>query len=230
MSELRIALVAEGPTDYALIHAALQAILPRSFVLTQLQPEATQPHMGAGWGGVMKWCDAVGQRHAGSLDDDPLLGGVDLLIIHLDVDVAGSCYAQCGPAVEAMAAAKGWAALPCTQPCPPVGDSVTPLAAALHSWLGQAHTGHKTILCLPAQSTGTWLAAAALPQGHALLAGAECHRDLEARLGQLAKGQKIRKTVRDYRAFAHRVVDNWATVKALCSQAQAFERAVLAAI
>lgn len=64
----------------------------------------------------------------------------------------------------------------------------------------------------------------------ALVAEAECNRDLEARLGQLAKGQKIKKTVRDYRALAHRVVANWTTVKALCSQAQAFERAVLAAI
>ena len=206
MSDLRIALVAEGPTDYEVIQASLKAILPRSFVLTQLQPEATtQPQMGAGWGGVLKWCDAVGQRHVGSLDVDPLLVDVDLLIIHLDVDVAGGSYGQCGPAVDAMAAAKGWAALPCAQPCPPVGDTVTPLTTALKSWLGQAQAGNKTVLCLPAQSTGTWLAAAALPQGHALLAGAECNPDLETRLGQLVKGQKIRKTVREYRAFAKRM-------------------------
>lgn len=230
MSDLRIALVAEGPTDYEVIQASLKAILPRSFVLTQLQPEATQPQIGTGWGGVLKWCDATGQRHAGSLDDDPLLGDVDLLIIHLDVDVAGSRYDQCGPAVDAMATSKRWAKLPCARPCPPVDDSVAPLTAALDSWLGQAQAGGKTVLCLPAQSTGTWLAAAALPQGHALLVGAQCNRDLEARLGQLAKGQKIRKTVREYRAFANRVVDNWATVKALCSQAYAFEQAVLAAI
>jgi hypothetical protein len=74
------------------------------------------------------------------------------------------------------------------------------------------------------------LAAATLPSGHALLAGAECNPDLEARLGQLPKGQKIKKTVRDYRAFADRLADNWAAVKALCSQAQAFEQAVLAAL
>lgn len=231
MSDLRIALVAEGPTDYELIQASLKAILPRSFVLTQLQPEATtQPQMGTGWGGVLKWCDAAGQRHVGSLDADPLLGDVDLLIIHLDVDVAGGSYGQCGPAVDAMAAAKGWAALPCAQPCPPVGDSVAPLTMALTSWLGAAQAGQKTVLCLPAQSTGAWLAAATLPSGHALLAGAQCNPDLEARLAQLAKGQKIKKTVRDYRAFASKVVDNWAAVKALCSQAHAFEQAVLAAI
>ena len=227
---MRIALVAEGPTDYELIQAALMAILPQPFVLTQLQPEATQPQMGGGWSGVLKWCEATGRRHAGSLDADPLLGDVDLLIIHLDVDVAGSSYDQCGPAVQAMAAHKGWAALPCVQPCPPVEDSIAPLTLAIRSWLAPAQAGQKTVLCLPAQSTGAWLAAATLPAGHALLAGTQCNPDLEARLGQLAKGQKIKKTVRDYRAFASRVVDNWTAVKALCGQAQAFEHAVLAAL
>jgi hypothetical protein len=42
MSELRIALVAEGPTDYETIQAALKAVLPDPFVMIQLQPEATQ--------------------------------------------------------------------------------------------------------------------------------------------------------------------------------------------
>lgn len=44
---LRIALVAEGTTEFEVIQAALQAILsPRSFVLTKLQPEETKPEMG----------------------------------------------------------------------------------------------------------------------------------------------------------------------------------------
>ena len=39
---LRIALVAEGPTDRIVIEAALKAILgERTFVLTQLQPEGS---------------------------------------------------------------------------------------------------------------------------------------------------------------------------------------------
>lgn len=47
---LRIALVAEGATEREVIDAALKVILtPRSFVLTQLQPEATKPDMGGGW-------------------------------------------------------------------------------------------------------------------------------------------------------------------------------------
>ena len=44
MSEpLKIGLIAEGPTDFEVIQAALKAILPDPFIMTLLQPEATQP-------------------------------------------------------------------------------------------------------------------------------------------------------------------------------------------
>jgi hypothetical protein len=57
MSELRVALIAEGPTDTVLIEAALKVILgDRLFTLTTIQPEATPGWMGTGWCGVFKWC------------------------------------------------------------------------------------------------------------------------------------------------------------------------------
>ena len=230
MSEPRIALVAEGPTDYEVIHAALKAILPHRFTLTLLQPEATQPAMGSGWGGVLKWCGAAGKRHAASLDTDPTLEGFDLLVIHLDVDVAQKQYADCGPEVPEHAAAKGWAELPCTMPCPPVADTCAKLEAALRSWLSPAQAGTKTVLCLPAQSSGTWLAAATLPADHVLLVGAECNAMVEKRLEQLPLAQRIRKSPREYQAHAGQVTANWAGIKALCSQATAFEQAVQAAL
>ena len=62
MSDPRIALVAEGPTDFVVIEAALKAILQRPFVLNQLQPEPTRPEIGGGWGGVFKWCQEFRQR------------------------------------------------------------------------------------------------------------------------------------------------------------------------
>lgn len=230
MSDMRIALVAEGPTDYEVIQASLLAILPRSFVLTPLQPERTRPDMGTGWSGVLKWCNAAGRRHAGTLDADPTLEGFDLLIIHLDVDVTAASYEDCGPAVNEMALAHGWAALPCAQPCPPASASVQPLTDALMSWLQPAQMGAKTVLCLPAQSIGAWLAAATLPAGHALLSVAECNVQLESRLKNLPLGQRIKKTSRDYRAAAGKVSANWAAIRAHCGQARAFEQAVLAAL
>lgn len=54
MSEPRIALVAEGQTDLVVIEAALKAIVPSRFTLNLLQPEATKPEMGTGWGGCVE--------------------------------------------------------------------------------------------------------------------------------------------------------------------------------
>lgn len=230
MSNLHIALVVEGDTDLVIIEAALKAIIERPFTLTKLQPEATAPRMGTGWSGVLKWCDASSQRHPGCLDSDPTLDQFDLLIIHLDVDVSSEAYANAGPAVEEMAGRKGWGTLPCAQPCPPICNSVIPLAATLDTWLCPASRGYKTVLCLPAQASGTWLAAASLPPRHALLVGAECNIQVESSLPRLPLNQRIRKKVREYRKHANNVTDNWPTVKAICSQAVDFESAVLAAI
>ncbi|EOD55560.1 hypothetical protein [Aeromonas molluscorum] len=230
MSDLRIALVAEGPTDYVIIEAALKAFLPNTFIMTQLQPEATQPEMGGGWGGVLKWCHAASQRHAGPIDQEPTLAGYDLLIIHLDVDVAAKEYSNCGPTVEALAQASGWRVLPCAQVCPPVADTCRELQSVLESWLMPATFGQHSLPCLPAQSSGTWLAAAVLSATHRLLGNAECDPSVEDRLAQLPKVDKIRKTPREYRLKAPQLTANWQAVKTICSQAQVFEDAVLAAI
>lgn len=226
MSDLRIALVAEGPTDYVIIEAALKAFLPQPFILTQLQPEATKPEIGGGWGGVLKWCSMVGERFQGPIDQDPTLLGFDLLIIHLDVDVATFNYADCGEHLALLAQQKGWASLPCAQVCPPVGSTVQALQTVITSWLGQASLGG-TVLCLPAQSSGTWLAAALLDAAHPLLTNAECDITVESRLAQLPKSQRVKKSRREYMQHAAELTNKWADVKNMCSQAGQFETAVL---
>ena len=230
MSELRIALVAEGPTDYEVIQAALKAVLPEPFVMTQLQPEATQGMMGTGWCGVLKWIQAAQQRHGGSLDTDPTLVGFDLLIVHLDVDVATKQYADCGTLVADIAQKNNWRDLPCAQQCPPISHTVDLLVKAIKSWLGQSTAGERTIFCLPAQSSGTWLAAAVLPLAHLLLVDCECNLSLESRLGQLPLKERIKKTTREYRLHAPRITEQWEQVKQVCTQAERFEQLVLAAV
>lgn len=111
MSELRVALIAEGPTDSVIIEAALKAILgDRPFTLTTLQPEATASWRGTGWCGVFKWCREFATRSFASLVTDPTLPGFDLFVIHVDVDVADLSYADGGAAVSA--AAQGLPSLP----------------------------------------------------------------------------------------------------------------------
>ncbi|TVQ16817.1 MAG: hypothetical protein EA367_19065 [Leptolyngbya sp. DLM2.Bin15] len=228
--ELRIALVAEGPTDFEVIQAALKAVLADPFILIQLQPESTQPKLGNGWGGVLKWCYETRQRHSGPLHDDPTLASFDMLIIHADVDVALENYSRCGTTVEAWAKDHDWGSLPCNQPCPPVFETAESLASVITSWLGQVELGDRTLFCLPAQSSGTWLAAAVLNPTHKLLVNAECDPTVESQLAQLPKPQRIKKTLREYRTHAPTITAQWKQVKQICSQAEQFEHLVLTII
>ncbi|WP_082615402.1 hypothetical protein [Acidovorax sp. Root267] len=224
MSDPRIAVVAEGPTDIVVIEAALKALLQRPFLLNQLQPEPTRPDMGNGWGGVFKWCQEFRQRGAVSIEADPTLSQFDLVIVHLDADVADKNYADCGNAV--LQASLGLARLPCAQPCPPPVHTVAALEAVLLSWLGLAATGPKSLFCIPSKATEAWLAAAVLPQGHALHDGLECRLDLESQLAKLSKKERIRKTGREYQSWSQTIAIQWAQVTARCSQATAFEQQI----
>jgi hypothetical protein len=199
-------------------------------VMVQLQPEATQGIIGTGWCGVLKWLQAAQQRHKGSLETDPTLVGYDLLIIHLDVDVASKQYADCGPLIEDMAQKNNWGSLPCAQSCPPVSNTVNALDQVIKGWLGQSTLGNHTVLCLPAQSSVTWLAAAVLPASAPLLTNGECNLTLESKLAQLPKKERIKKTAREYRLHAPRITAQWTQVKQICTQADKFENLVLAAI
>lgn len=223
MSEsLRIALIAEGPTDKIVIEAALKAILPQPFVLIPLQPEPTRPDLGGGWGGVLKWCREFRARGYGSFEEDPTLELYDFFILHLDADVAHKCYADVGSAIEQEAQQFGWRSLPCFQPCPPPGATVNNLKPVLFSWLGVATVGSRTVLCIPSKSTEAWLAVAVYPDDDDLVNGVECAMNMEGRLASLPKGQRIRKSVREYMNHTATITGAWNNVCAQCSQADIF--------
>lgn len=230
MSEIRIALIAEGPTDYEVINAALRAILGRSFVLSLLQPEATRPEFGGGWGGVLKWCHEAGKSGFASLDSYPPLSGFDLVIIHVDADVASDSYSNCGHAAEEVAASAGWPALPCAVACPPPLPTVERLEQVIGGWLGGTSIGTKALFCIPSKSTGTWLAAACFPAAHSILQGGECDLGLENGLSRLTLSERIKKTTVQYREKSRFVIESWANVKAECLLAARFEELVLSRI
>ncbi|MEX8520423.1 MAG: hypothetical protein AB3X44_18100 [Leptothrix sp. (in: b-proteobacteria)] len=234
MSEtLRVALIAEGPTDATLIEAALKGFLDRPFVLIQLQPEPTRPQMGAGWGGVLKWCRAFAAGGHAALENDPTLEGFDLFILHLDADVANKSYADYGDELVHLAAAQGLPAMPCARPCPPASASVEQVERLLGGWLNlpAGSPGPQTVWCIPSKSTESWLVAAWLNTETALLAGVECNARLESRLASLPKGRKLRKTVTDYRKAAPELTRRWhSNVRPHCAQAHLFEQRVTAAL
>jgi len=225
---LRIALVAEGKTDLVMIEAALRAILSQPFHLQLLQPEPTQPDMGAGWGGVFKWCRAFRAGGYAALKDDPKLELFDVIVLHLDADVADKKYADYGAEFAAMAA--GLRALPCVRPCSPAADTVAQLRAVLLDWLGIDAPGPQAVLCLPSKATEAWLLAALLPEGDARLVGLECNMNTEGILASLPKGQRVKKSKREYEKHAAKIPQAWAQV--ICrrsEQARQFEADMRAA-
>ena len=226
--DLRIALVAEGPTDAILITAALKAILPRSFVPTLLQPEETLPKMGTGWCGVLKWCDAFRRRGDASLEEDPTLFRYDMIILHIDADVADMKYGDCGQEASQLAVSTGWPSLPHPTECPPPQNAAQYLERCLLSWLGVAGRGARTVHCIPSKAVESWLCVAVRPVGDPLLTSVECRFDLANKLASLPKGQKVRKTKSDYQAHASKLQPQWGRVRSACSQAAAFEAQVLA--
>lgn len=228
MSDLRVALVAEGPTDAIVIEAVLKALLPRPFVLTQLQPEPTRPKLGTGWGGVLRWCLDFAKRGHARLEDDPTLPGFDLFVVHADADVAEGAYGDVSEEIADVATQRSWPTLPNSISCPPPTGSADAVRTCVLSWAGLQDPGPKTILCVPSKAIDAWLVAAAFDDGHALLTNLECNLDVGRQLAALPMAQRIKKTTRDYRVHEKTVTGKWSVVRQRCTQAERFSTEVAA--
>lgn len=228
MYDLKIALIAEGKTDFAIIEAALKAILDQSFVITLLQPETSDAFGGAGvhgggWGGVYRWCRQLVSMEC-PISTNPSLAGYDLVLIHVDADVAGMSY-------EEANIDDGLTDLPCELPCPPPEDSVNALREVIAGWLdlpSQNALPTRWAFCNPSKCTEAWVVAALYPDTEPLfMTGLECNPRLEdwlsqrpARDGRLIKG--TRKQVTAYKNIAKRITDDWREICCHCTQAVRF--------
>lgn len=220
---LRIALVAEGPTDAVVIEAALRSMLGvRSFVLKQVFPEDSSAFgsMGTGWVGVYKWCHAAATRGTGSLSGDQLIfgaGNYDLLLLHLDSDVAGYGYAD-----GSLVPLPTDGVLPCAKVCPPPADTTNELRRVLLSWCGETATPPKTVVCMPSKSTEAWVVASLFQNDQAIAQGIECYANPESRLGQQPAAVRIRKKKRDYQSRAAELEQAWPQIAAPAALGEAF--------
>ena len=232
--QLRIGLVAEGPTDGVVIKAALNAMLGEgTFVLTQLFPETSVAFgpMGTGWAGVYRWCHASAKRGGGKLSGDRLLfdiGMHDLLILHLDADVAGEKYEN-----NSIQPLSSDLQMPCDQPCPPAADAANELRMVLLSWCGEATVPRQTVLCTPSKSTDAWVVAALFPQDAEVTKKEkcwECHPDPESRFGVQPKNGRIRKSKTDYQSRQSLMTAAWDRLRQDLSEAGRFSTDFLNAV
>jgi hypothetical protein len=215
--EVRIALVAEGPTDRVIIEAAVEAMVgDRPFVLRQIQPEqsAAFGQAGTGWVGVYRWCKQAAKRGGGRLRDDQLLREYHLLVLHLDADVADKDYADGAIVGEPPD-------LPCAGPCPPPSATTDPLRAVLLRWAGETITPPRVILCTPSKATEAWVVAAIFPDDASVL-NIECLANPEGRLAVQPAHVRIRKKRRDYDSKRADFRDAWPALVASLSEASRF--------
>lgn len=210
---LRIALVAEGPTDGLVIEAVLRVVLSsRPFILTQLQPEMSEAfghagEFGGGWPGVYKWCVDAALQGSGRLSANGMVNKFDLLIIHIDADVASLSYSNGNISPKPCDSP-----LPCVHPCPPAADTVNALRQVLLSWCGEGSLPSKTVLCIPSKSTEAWVAAALFPEDTMVKRSKppfECYAAPEARFGVQPVRHRIRKSVPEYRSRQNELSLAW---------------------
>ena len=230
---LRIAAVVEGPTDAIALEAILKATLPdgTEFELQTLQPEgsvafgaASFGRTGAGWGGVFRWCRQSADEGGGSVSGSSVLSHHDLLVVHVDADVAGETYAsaniQDAPRDD----------LPCEAPCPPPEHTTNALQSVVLNWLGEHACPPPVVLCTPSKSIEAWVLAAIWPE-HRLVQQAdwECRTKPEDLLSALPKYRRITKRQEDYRGIAPVLTEAWPTVSERLTEAQRFKAEFVAA-
>jgi hypothetical protein len=236
MSEtMRIALVAEGITDYEVLSAAVESMLgDRSFDLKLLQPEESVAFsgggdagpLGGGWRGVYRWCLQLVGRSGGKLSDDPLFTAYDLLLLHLDADVASEDPTKGKYPIPALAGV-----LPCAKPCPPSNATTDRLRRVMLSWIGEAAPPPQTVFCTPSKNMEAWVMAVFFPRDKEMVKmGWECHPKPEARLAQQPKDQRFAKRREDYASRKTEFSDRWPTIAGRLTEARRFREDFMSAV
>jgi hypothetical protein len=228
---LRVAVVAEGLTDIVVLKAAIGALLEnREFVATVLRPELSQGlDPSGGWTAVYSWCRQMVKQAGGPAPGNSLFDAHDLLVLHVDADVAGMRYADNSNIQDPPND------LPCECPCPPPSATTDALRRVILRWLDQRDVPFRTVLCTPSKSTETWVLAALFPDdGAAAAVELECRPDAAAVLQRMPLDQRLirsgHKQINKYREREGELRSAWPMVRAKCSEAERFSRDFSAAV
>jgi hypothetical protein len=215
---LRVGFVAEGTTDYIVLDALAQRFIGTdNYVTRQLQPPQSaytegQGPLGGGWKGVLKWCESIGSTDGGIVDSLPI-ANYDLLIIHVDADIAGETDLS---------------SLNLSEPCPPAQPTCNNIRRYVQELLGSS-LPRTLVLCVPAQCTEAWVLCALHKDVATRLGQIECLPDVDQRLiGRpdrlvRSKGGSAKKSVEGYRKVADKIAAGWPDVVSMCPEAARFE-------
>ena len=228
---MRIGTVVEGPTDRLLIKAIINKLYPVEHEYLDLQPADVGESFGergTGWKGVRRFCFDVWQQLNANVANFIIDYQLDLLVIHIDADVANDFQEGTALPVKNI-----------LQPCPPIALTITNLREVIAKWLNFDRASQlppPVVLTIPAQDSENWIFAALFPdeelcQNHDY----ECIHPLNSqqhpaylltlsKYGSVLRRQqgKIKKSKRKYLAILPDVTNSWDRVCAICTQAQSF--------
>lgn len=232
-----IGVVAEGPRDFDVIAAVIDSITGEENDYQHLQPEPNaNGEFGNGWKGVWKWCES----HRDYLSDYfySVTPHLDLLVIHMDADVARReqevhCWCNdslCADSkdIHPLACSRVKKDCPIKLPCDKHEETQIAQTAFLKTFLGKV-VGHADTLPIcfmtPCDSTDAWIVAA-YEEGNEIEKIYEpwetviCH-------APMYHGVRIRnrpsKSKIVYQMLVNNVVTKWSAVCAKCTQAKAFD-------
>src|SRR6266498_3527477 len=223
---LRIGFVAEGPTDYIVLHAAVRSLLGGvDFTPTLISPlvdESLAAKTGGGWTKVYLWCRQMLSEAGGDARTSNLFKQHEILVIHVDADVADKKYTDdqriTDPPQDLPLNME--CDRPCETPCPLPRKISDALRTIILGWLNETTVPPQTVVCIPSRSIETWVLVALFPDDPtAVRTNIECRRDCEVRLrthGLIKSGQKL---IQQYRASDNAITAAWGHVRERCGEA-----------
>ena len=230
---IRVAVAAEGPTDVIVLQAVLETLLAGvEFRLNQLQPEGSAAFgatdygdTGLGWGGVYRWSRQSSAEGDGAVSGSSVFDNHDLLVVHVDADVATKTYAS------ARISDAPFDDLPCSRPCPPASETTDALRAVVLNWLGETSSPPKLVMCTPSMKMDAWVVSAVWPE-NPLVGGEdwECRADPDSQLTALPKSMRFEKSQRGYRGKHREIKAGWRGVADTLAEAGRFQQELLSAL
>ena len=223
---LRVAAAVEGPTDAIVLQAILETLLSDTeFEFQRLQPEESRAfdtttfgQTGAGWVGVYRWSRQSASEGGGSVSGSSAFACHDILIVHVDADVAAKTYAS-GSIKDAAPND-----LPCEKPCPPPRITTDALRIVVLNWLGERNTPRGLVLCTPSKNIEAWVVAAVWPDNHMVQQDDwECRPNPGGQLAALPTERRFSKRSEDYQDRQKEISREWPNVSAALTEARRFE-------
>ena len=158
MCELRVGLIAEGKTDLIMMKAIVKQKFPEeNIIYTDISPTDAEllqkiPKAGGfGWKSVYLACRDLDTR----LEMQEAAGlKFDLLMIHLDADVAQSNYSVANIEADDDISEE----LPCYEADKDIRENCEKLQQIAMHWIGNDETASIPVWCIPHIDTDLWVA------------------------------------------------------------------------